>query len=89
MLVHAAARIHMPLMSDASRSAKVSRSGSQRRARCALCGKPASAAHTPFCSQGCRDRDLLNWLGDSYRVPGPPADEERAGIDGQRLDSEG
>ena len=31
------------------------------------------AAHAPFCSQGCRDRDLLNWLGDNYRVPGPPA----------------
>jgi hypothetical protein len=40
---------------------------------CPLCGKPASAAHRPFCSQGCRDRDLLNWLGDGYRVPGPPA----------------
>jgi len=30
----------------------------------------------PFCSQGCRDRDLLNWLGDGYRVPGPPADPD-------------
>jgi endogenous inhibitor of DNA gyrase (YacG/DUF329 family) len=34
-----------------------------------------SEAHSPFCSQGCRDRDLLNWLGDGYRVPGPPAEE--------------
>lgn len=31
--------------------------------------------HKPFCSRGCRDRDLLNWLGDSYRVPGQPIDE--------------
>ena len=49
-----------------------------------------SGAFGPFCSQGCRDRDLLNWLGDSYRVPGPPADEEaniQAG--GSGLDSEG
>ena len=42
---------------------------------CPLCGKPASAEHKPFCSRGCRDRDLLNWLGDNYRVPGPAADE--------------
>ncbi|HYJ31308.1 MAG TPA: DNA gyrase inhibitor YacG [Allosphingosinicella sp.] len=41
---------------------------------CPVCAKPADAtAHAPFCSQGCRDRDLLHWLGDSYRVPGPPA----------------
>ncbi|HYG30333.1 MAG TPA: DNA gyrase inhibitor YacG [Allosphingosinicella sp.] len=46
----------------------------RRRANaCPVCGKPPSAERTPFCSQGCRDRDLLNWLGDSYRVPGPPA----------------
>ena len=50
---------------------------SEKRARdaCPLCGEPASAAHSPFCSQGCRDRDLLNWLGDGYRVAGPPAEE--------------
>jgi hypothetical protein len=46
-----------------------------RRAACPLCAKPASGAHGPFCGQGCRDRDLLNWLGDGYRVPGPPAAE--------------
>ena len=40
-----------------------------------MCGKPEEAAHKPFCSQGCKDRDLLNWLGDAYRVPGPPAEE--------------
>lgn len=43
--------------------------------------------HAPFCSQGCKDRDLLNWLGDNYRAPGPPADENSDfGSDG--LDSE-
>jgi hypothetical protein len=46
-----------------------------RRHGCRLCGRPTSADHAPFCSQGCRDRDLLNWLGDGYRVAGPPADE--------------
>lgn len=55
-----------------------------RRQKCPLCGKAPSADHSPFCGQGCRDRDLLNWLGDGYRVPGPPADE----ITGDGLDSE-
>lgn len=55
---------------------------------CALCGKPASAAHKPFCSQGCRDRDLLNWLGEGYRVPGHPADPDHPGGGPDGLDSE-
>lgn len=46
------------------------------RARCPVCRKPTAAAHSPFCSQGCRDRDLLKWLGEGYRIAGPPADPE-------------
>jgi hypothetical protein len=53
-----------------------------------LCGKPVVADHSPFCSRGCRDRDLLNWLGDGYRVPGPPAadssDDAASGLDSER-----
>ena len=37
--------------------------------RCPICAKPATPQHTPFCSQGCRDRDLLQWLSDGYRLP--------------------
>lgn len=44
--------------------------------RCPYCGKPPHDTHAPFCSQGCKDRDLLKWLGDGYRIPGPPADEQ-------------
>ena len=55
---------------------------------CPLCGKPASATHRPFCSQGCRDRDLLKWLGEGYRMPGPPADPDAAGTREDGLDSE-
>jgi endogenous inhibitor of DNA gyrase (YacG/DUF329 family) len=62
----------------------MSKAPSPRRAgsrhRCPLCGKPTSAAHSPFCSQGCRDRDLLAWLGDAYRVPGPPAVEDELAV---------
>jgi endogenous inhibitor of DNA gyrase (YacG/DUF329 family) len=53
-----------------------------------LCGKPANQANAPFCSQGCRDRDLLKWLGDDYRVPGPPADDASSEFGSDGLDSE-
>ncbi len=46
-----------------------------RKTVCPICGAPVTPAHTPFCSRGCRDRDLLQWLGDGYRIPGPPADQ--------------
>jgi endogenous inhibitor of DNA gyrase (YacG/DUF329 family) len=45
-----------------------------------------SPQHKPFCSQGCRDRDLIEWLSDGYRIPVAPteADEQdsaRNGLD--------
>ena len=48
-----------------------------KRHKCPVCRKAESAQHSPFCSQGCRDRDLLQWLDEGYRIPGPPADPER------------
>ena len=45
--------------------------------KCPLCGKREVAEHAPFCSRGCKDRDLLKWLGEGYRIPGPPVDPER------------
>ena len=42
--------------------------------KCPLCGKPESSENAPFCSRGCKDRDLLKWLGEGYRIAGPPAD---------------
>lgn len=44
--------------------------------RCPICGKPPAEEHAPFCSRGCKDRDLLQWLGEGYRIPGPPAGPE-------------
>ena len=43
---------------------------------CPLCKKPKSDAFAPFCSQGCKDRDLIKWLDEGYRVNGPPAEYE-------------
>ena len=54
---------------------------------CPLCGKPPQPDHSPFCSRGCKDRDLLKWLGEGYAIPGPPAD--RDGLDRDGLDSDG
>ncbi len=44
---------------------------------CPVCGEPSQVDHAPFCSAGCKDRDLLKWLGEGYRIPGPPADPDR------------
>jgi endogenous inhibitor of DNA gyrase (YacG/DUF329 family) len=49
-----------------------------------LCGKPPSKEHAPFCSRGCKDRDLLKWLGEGYKIPGPPADPQ--GLDSEEGD---
>ena len=38
--------------------------------RCATCGKPAHPDMRPFCSAGCKDRDLLAWFAEDYRLPG-------------------
>ena len=50
---------------------------SSQSKKCPLCGRAEHPDHAPFCSRGCKDRDLLNWLGDGYRICGPPADPER------------
>jgi len=43
---------------------------------CPICKKPREEAFSPFCSQRCRDRDLAQWFGDGYAVPGRPASSE-------------
>jgi endogenous inhibitor of DNA gyrase (YacG/DUF329 family) len=48
---------------------------------CPVCGKPPSPDNAPFCSTGCKDRDLLKWLGEGYRIAGPPADPDRVDSD--------
>ncbi len=54
---------------------------------CPYCGKPPAPSYVPFCSQGCKDRDLLKWLGEGYRIAGPPANP--SGLDSDGLDSDG
>ena len=55
---------------------------------CPVCGRPADPAFRPFCSRGCKDRDLLRWLDEGYRIPGPVADPDLPAIGGnERVDS--
>ncbi|WP_085809974.1 DNA gyrase inhibitor YacG [Sphingomonas sp. TZW2008] len=55
------------------------------KTKCPICGRPPEPAAAPFCSRGCKDRDLLQWLGEGYRIPGPAIDRIGDGADG--LDS--
>jgi endogenous inhibitor of DNA gyrase (YacG/DUF329 family) len=45
---------------------------------CPICGKPATAASRPFCSERCRDVDLNRWLSNSYTIPAAKDDDEDA-----------
>ena len=45
---------------------------------CPICGKPATAASHPFCSERCRDVDLNRWLSNSYAIPAAQDDDEDA-----------
>ncbi|MBH1991556.1 MAG: DNA gyrase inhibitor YacG [Sphingomonadaceae bacterium] len=55
---------------------------------CPLCGQPALPDVRPFCSTACRDRDLLQWLGEGYRVPDSTEDDAGEKSSNYRLDSE-
>jgi endogenous inhibitor of DNA gyrase (YacG/DUF329 family) len=45
---------------------------------CPICGKPATEASWPFCSERCRDVDLNRWLSNSYAIPGRKDEDEEA-----------
>jgi endogenous inhibitor of DNA gyrase (YacG/DUF329 family) len=45
---------------------------------CPICGKPATEASRPFCSDRCRDVDLNRWLSGSYAIPGREDEDEDA-----------
>jgi endogenous inhibitor of DNA gyrase (YacG/DUF329 family) len=47
----------------------------EKRAPCAICGKPAVERYAPFCSRRCADIDLGRWLKGVYAIPAREADE--------------
>ena len=50
--------------------------GKAKARPCPICGKPATEASKPFCSERCRDVDLNRWLSDSYVIPAARDDDE-------------
>lgn len=53
---------------------------------CPICGKPAAAAHEPFCSARCKQVDLGRWLNGAYRVETDERPEEPPRDGGERSD---
>jgi endogenous inhibitor of DNA gyrase (YacG/DUF329 family) len=60
---------------DAKENAKPGKASAKP---CPICGKPATEASKPFCSERCRDVDLNRWLSDSYKIPAARDDDEDA-----------
>jgi endogenous inhibitor of DNA gyrase (YacG/DUF329 family) len=54
------------------------------RPPCPICGKPAAAAHQPFCSTRCAQIDLGRWLKGNYRVETDEPSEEGSGEGGEQ-----
>jgi endogenous inhibitor of DNA gyrase (YacG/DUF329 family) len=56
---------------------------------CAYCRKrPMVPAFRPFCSEGCRSRDLNAWLSDRYVLPGNAEEDELSDISALDNDDE-
>ncbi|WP_066520329.1 DNA gyrase inhibitor YacG [Sphingobium cloacae] len=60
---------------------------SPKASSCPICGEPSRPETRPFCGERCRDRDLLQWLGEGYRVPGAPASGSGEKTDDYGVDS--
>ena len=57
-------------------------------ATCPICGIVLSGhwmdyPEYPFCTKRCRTIDLGRWLGEGYRVPGPPSDDRSTAGEGE------
>lgn len=37
--------------------------------KCPVCKSPVEKEFSPFCSRYCQNRDLLNWMNESYKIP--------------------
>ncbi len=69
-----------------------------RPRKCTICGKllEQSGSHGSFCSDRCKMVDLGRWMGEEYRVPGPPAGDadiaahlrQRASLDDENGETE-
>jgi endogenous inhibitor of DNA gyrase (YacG/DUF329 family) len=44
--------------------------------KCPICDRPRDARYRPFCSKRCADKDLGNWLNETYTVPAGEAPDD-------------
>jgi hypothetical protein len=50
--------------------------GSGRRGKCPICGRPSEEKYAPFCSRRCADVDLSRWLSGAYAIPDKAESED-------------
>ena len=48
----------------------------EKKPKCAVCGKPQTPEHKPFCSKRCANVDLNRWFSGRYVVPAAPEEDE-------------
>lgn len=48
----------------------------RKSGRCPLCKEPQVHEFRPFCSKRCRDRDLMGWIDEGYRIPARSTEED-------------
>ena len=61
------------------------------KVRCPICGAGMPGnwqdyPDYPFCTRRCKTIDLGRWLGEDYRVAGPPAADEDQSTPGESGD---
>lgn len=54
---------------------------------CPLCQKPTGKEFAPFCSRFCKDKDLLRWFNEVYKIPTEEPVEEEMGMGDEELES--
>jgi endogenous inhibitor of DNA gyrase (YacG/DUF329 family) len=67
-----------PAKGDPAKGSEGPAKGRGSAKKCPICGKPATEASHPFCSERCRDVDLNRWLSNSYAIPGRKDEDEDA-----------
>jgi uncharacterized protein len=56
--------------------AQPAETGSGRRGKCPICGRPSEEKYAPFCSRRCADVDLSRWLRGAYAIPDKAESED-------------
>ncbi|MTI18854.1 DNA gyrase inhibitor YacG [Rhodobacteraceae bacterium RKSG542] len=49
---------------------------SKKDAVCPICDKAVVEAHSPFCSDRCKQVDLNRWLSGSYAIPSDDQEQD-------------